>query len=196
MVRWYHAILTTYGFWLPNDPRGSWSDFVGASELDKFGPATTTNEKRSLAHDPHDVALRRAAKAALKYPPVRFDARQRVAIAAGFGQAVAEGGYLVHACCIGHDHSHLVVGRHERCVEHIARHLKSKATMAMTRAGLHPLARRRKSDGTIPTPWSESIWSVFINDDAQLEAAVRYVNRHPMKEGLQEQDSRFVVARR
>ena len=24
----YHLIYTTYGFWLPNDPRGSWSDFV------------------------------------------------------------------------------------------------------------------------------------------------------------------------
>ena len=193
MVRWYHAILTAYGFWLPNDPRGSWSDFVGAWELYKFGPATKTNEKRSLAHDPHDVALRRAAKAALKYPAVRFNARQRVAIGAGFGQAIAEGGYLVHACCIGHDHSHVVVGRHERSVEHVARHLKSKGTMAMTRAGIHPLARHRKSDGTVPTPWSESIWSVFINDEAQLEAAIRYVRRHPMKEGLPEQNWPFVV---
>ena len=25
-----HVIITAYGFWLPNDPRGSWSDFVGA----------------------------------------------------------------------------------------------------------------------------------------------------------------------
>ena len=33
MVRWYHLIISAYGFWLPNDPRGSWSDFVGAWEL-------------------------------------------------------------------------------------------------------------------------------------------------------------------
>jgi hypothetical protein len=94
MVRWYHAILTAYGFWLPNDLRGSWSDFVGAWELYKFGLATKTNEKRSLAHDPHDIALRRAAKAALKYPPVRFDARQRVAVGAGFGQQLPRVGTL------------------------------------------------------------------------------------------------------
>ena len=29
----YHLILTNYGFWLPNDPRGSWSEFVRAWEL-------------------------------------------------------------------------------------------------------------------------------------------------------------------
>src|SRR3954451_13876362 len=52
MVRWYHLIMTAYGFWLPNDPRGSWSHFVGAWEFYKFGPATKTTQKRSLAHDP------------------------------------------------------------------------------------------------------------------------------------------------
>ena len=54
MVRWYHLIMTAYGFWLPNDPRGSWSEFVASWELYKFGAATKTNEKRSLARDPHD----------------------------------------------------------------------------------------------------------------------------------------------
>jgi hypothetical protein len=64
----YHLIITTYGFWLPNDPRGSWSDFVRAWELFLFGgPATRTQERRSLARDPHDVArlLKGAATAQL-----------------------------------------------------------------------------------------------------------------------------------
>jgi len=53
----YHLIMTAYGFWLPNDPRGSWSDFVRAWELFLFGgPATRTTERRSLARDPHDIA--------------------------------------------------------------------------------------------------------------------------------------------
>src|SRR5918993_1348301 len=69
MVLWYHLIITAYGFWLPKHPRGSWPDFVGAWELYKFGPATKTNEKRSLVHDSHDVALCSAAKAAKNSPP-------------------------------------------------------------------------------------------------------------------------------
>ena len=194
MVRWYHLIMTAYGFWLPNDPRGSWSDFVGLWELCKFGPATKVSGKRSYAHDPHDVELRRAAKQALKYPPVRFDAAQRDAIAEGFARATGESGYLVHACCTGHDHAHLVTTRHERTIEEVAKHAKSRATMALTRAGLHPLNAHRTRQNTIPTPWAEGIWSVFINDVEQLRAAIAYVERHPMKEGLAPQRYPFITA--
>ena len=194
MVQWYHLIITAYGFWLPNDPRGSWSDLVGSWELYKFGPATTVTGKRSYAHDPHDVALRRAAKRALKYPVVRFDDAQRGAIAKGFAQAIAESGYLVHACCIGHDHAHLVTTRHERTIEQVAKHLKSRATMALTGAGLHPLKAHRTRQNTVPTPWAEGIWSVFINEVEQLRAAIGYVERHPRKEGLALQHYDFVGA--
>ena len=192
MVRWYHLIMTAYGFWLPNDPRGSWSEFVGSWELYKFGPATKVDGKRSLAHDRHNVAQRLAAKKSLKYPPVRFDETQRERIADGFARAIAEGFYGVHAACIGHDHAHLITSRHARTIEQVARHLKSKATMALSQASVHPLSAHRKPDGTIPTPWAEGIWSVFINDEAQLDAAIKYVERHPVKEGLAPQAWPFV----
>jgi hypothetical protein len=39
MVLAYHLIVTAYGFCLPINPRGSWSDFVWAWELRRFGPA-------------------------------------------------------------------------------------------------------------------------------------------------------------
>ena len=45
MILGYHLIITAYGFWLPNDPRGSWSDFVGAWELLRFGRATKTESR-------------------------------------------------------------------------------------------------------------------------------------------------------
>ena len=131
-----------------------------------------------------DRGARRAAKAALKYPAVRFDEDQRCLIGEGFEQAVREGRYDLHALCIGHDHAHAVVARHERDIKRIAGHLKSKATMALTRAGLHPLRAFRTPAGVIPSPWSEGVWSVFINDDPQLSAAIEYVRRHPMKQGL------------
>jgi REP element-mobilizing transposase RayT len=195
VIHWYHLIITGYGFWLPNDPRGSWSDVVGAWELYKFGGAATkTNERRSLAHDPHDAQLRRAAKALLKYPPVRFDARQRESIGVGFAQAIEEAKYRVKSLCIGHDHAHLIIGRHERSIEQIARHLKSKATMALTRAGIHPLRDHRKRDGSVPTPWSVGEWKVFINDVGQLMSAIAYVERHPGKEGLAPTTYPFIVA--
>jgi REP element-mobilizing transposase RayT len=191
MVRWYHLIISAYGFWLPNDPRGSWSDFVGAWELLKFGGPTKVNDKRSYAHDPHHRERRLDAKRSLKYPPVRFDPAQRTIIVEGFARAVEEGNYVVHACCIGYDHAHLVIARHSRTIERISGHFKSKSSMALRAAGCHPLACHPKGD-TIPSPWSDGSWSVFINDEAQARSAIDYVTRHPMKEGLTAQQWAFV----
>src|SRR4051812_14608983 len=42
MVKGYHAIFAGYGFWLPNEQRGSWSTEVWAPHLRQFGPATKT----------------------------------------------------------------------------------------------------------------------------------------------------------
>jgi len=60
MILAHHIIMTSYGFWLPNDPRGSWSDFVSSWELLRFGEATTVRTRRSPAHEPHhDVRMLR-----------------------------------------------------------------------------------------------------------------------------------------
>jgi hypothetical protein len=52
MVLGYHIILSAYGFWLPNDPRGSWSETIRVYELLQFGPATKVKTTRSVAHTP------------------------------------------------------------------------------------------------------------------------------------------------
>jgi len=194
MVIATHVIISAYGFWLPNDPRGSWSDFVGSWELQKFGPATKVTDQRNYAKAPHDVALRRAAKIALKYPPVRFNDAHRDAIAQGFARACTDGHYVCLACFIGHDHSHLILQRHARDPEIIAGHLKSHATRELTRHGIHPLNGHVGKRGGLPTPWSEGCWKVFIDDDSQLDTAIRYVERHPVKEGLKPQSWDFVAS--
>src|SRR3954469_14723165 len=94
----YHVIVTAYGFWLPNDPRGSWSDFVRAWELLRFGRATKTTERRSLAKDPHDVELRREAKKHLVRRAVRFSGRQARAIGRGFGKYCQRNGVVIYGC--------------------------------------------------------------------------------------------------
>ena len=93
----FHAIFGMYGFWLPNDPRGSWSKWIGSWELFRDGKATKVDTRRSLAHRPHDRQRRLAAKQTLKYPPVVLDGYQAKAIAIGFGRASAEHGFAIHA---------------------------------------------------------------------------------------------------
>ena len=53
-----HLVWGCYGFWLPNDPRGSWSTYVGSRAIfDAAGKATTVGGTRSYAKDRHDGAL-------------------------------------------------------------------------------------------------------------------------------------------
>src|SRR3954465_15787996 len=110
MIVAYHVSFSAYGMWLPNDPRGSWSEFVGSWELFLAGrKATKTTEARSLAHVPHDHAARLGAKLALKRPPVEFNGLQARAVGEGFAEYVRKSGLVVWACAIMTDHVHLVV---------------------------------------------------------------------------------------
>jgi hypothetical protein len=37
MILAFHSIFSMYGFWMPNDPRGSGSDYVAVWELVRYG---------------------------------------------------------------------------------------------------------------------------------------------------------------
>lgn len=192
MVIAYHLILSAYGFWLPNDERGSWSDFVRSYELYAFGPATKANTTRSVAHRSFDHARRDAMRRSLAFEPVRFTGEQALQIAAGFGEL----GYPVHACAIMPDHAHLVVGRHRITIEKMCDQLKARATSRLKRAGLHPFADRPYSGGRLPTPWARKGWWVFIDDTEHLRAAITYVENNPPKSGLKRQRWSFVTPAR
>lgn len=193
MIQAYHAIFTAYGFWLPNDPRGSWSDFVGSWELFRFGRATKTDTRRSVAAQPHDRALREAAKRSLKYAPVHFDGHQALCIARGFASAVSEYGYRVFACSILPEHVHVVVERCGRPIERIVAHLKAKATAQLNHDGCHPLASFTGRRGDAPTPWAAKCWKRFLETDEDICRAIRYVQQNPVKEAKPPQHWSFVV---
>jgi REP element-mobilizing transposase RayT len=194
MVRAYHAIFTAYGFWLPNDPRGSWSDFVRSWELLKHGRATKTSERRSLAGNPHDVAKRKSAKSSLRYPAVVFDGTQAMQCIQGFAAAIDRSGYTLHACSILPDHVHVVVRRHWQRIEQIVGQLKGEATKRLVQAGLHPLSEFVDANSSpLPSPRARKCWKVFLNSDGQIRRAIRYVEQNPVKDRKRPQRWSFVV---
>jgi REP element-mobilizing transposase RayT len=180
-----HVTFGAYGFWLPNDPRGSWSDFVRSAELVQFGKATKVDTPRSLAKDTHDVQLRRAAKKSLAHPPVRFTGAQALSIAQGFARAVAEGKYTVYACAILPVHCHLVIADHVRPIRMIVAHLKGRATMRLKEAGHY--------NWELESPWVRNCWRVFLNSPSHVVRAIRYVEENPVKEGKRKQTWSFVT---
>jgi REP element-mobilizing transposase RayT len=180
MVLAYHIIFCAYGFWLPNDPRGSWSDFVGAWELLRFGPATKTNTRRSVAGASHDWASRRAAKGALKYPPVSFDGMPARAVGRGFSLCK---NITILACSIMPEHVHLVIGRCAYPVETAVNQLKGRATKQLRAERICPAS----------DCWARGQWKVFLNSQRDIGRAIKYVEDNPAKEGLPPQRWSFVV---
>lgn len=194
MILGAHVILSTYGFWLPNDPRGSWSEFVGSWRLLQFGRATKVDTHRSVAAAPHDVSARLAAKKVLKYPPVVLSGLQARAIGRGFANYAAKTGIPVWACSILPDHTHLVLGRHDGSIEQAANFLKGESSRQLIAEGLHPLAAYRTPAGSYPKVWARGHWKVFLDSVADVERAIQYVENNPIKEGKPRQRWSFVTA--
>ena len=182
----YHVIFGAYGFWLPNDLLGSWSVFVASWELFRFGKATKTEARRSVAKVAHDRRLREEAKRALRYPPVEFTGRQALAVGRGFAHARTEGGYRIHACSILPEHVHLVIGRSDRAAERVVGHLKARVTVRLKTESLWP------EDGR--PVWARKGWKVFLDRLEDVRRAVAYVEANPEREGKRRQRWSFVEA--
>jgi REP element-mobilizing transposase RayT len=183
MVRGYHVILSVYGFWLPNDPRGSGSRQVRNPILAQFGPAQPVQTEKSVAHRPHDPKARAQPKRYLKYAPVVLNGAQALAVARGIAQAKGEAGYRIYACAILPQHLHLIVARHTRPVERIIAHMKAKATRRLKGDGLHP---------AVPHLWARGARHRFLRSDDQMRRAIDYVQQNPLKEGSPRQNWSFV----
>jgi len=191
MVHGYHAIFGAYGFWLPNDPRGSWSDFVGSWELYRFGSATKSIERKAELTSEEQTMLRRARQV-LKHDPVHFSGEQSLEIGHGFGQAVNKSGFTIWACSILPEHVHLVFGRHWFDAEQMVRLLKGAATKQLNATGLHPFAASPNPDGSVSGPWADGKWIVYLDSEEAIENAILYVEENPLKEGKPRQQWSFV----
>jgi REP element-mobilizing transposase RayT len=194
IVHAYHSIFSAYGFWLPNDPRGSYSDFVASWDLFLAGgKATKVSTTRSVAARPHDQQLRLKTKEALNFPPVQLTPAQIQTVADGFAVAVRKSGYVLHACAILPKHVHAVIARHKFDVERIVGHLKTEATMALVRAAHHPFQNLQRPGGRLVSCWGERGWNVYLESDADIRRAIDYVRQNLVRAGLPPQEWAFLT---
>ncbi|HMB95333.1 MAG TPA: hypothetical protein VKK61_04770 [Tepidisphaeraceae bacterium] len=193
MILASHVIITAYGFWLPNEERGSWSDFVRNWELLRFGKATKVETTRSVAHRPYDRELRRTMRNSLQYPPVKFTGKQALCIAMAFAEQIKKSGFMIYACAILPEHTHYVVGRHRYHVDQVTNLLKGAATRNLTRFGMHPMQDFVQSGKKLSSPWASGLWKVFLDSHADICRSIDYVNANPTKEGKKKQVWDFVT---
>jgi REP element-mobilizing transposase RayT len=187
----FHGIISAYGFWLPNDPRGSWSTWVGAWELFRYGPARKVSTRRSVAGRTHDRQRRYEAKRALKHEPARFTGAQARAVAQGFGQVAYDSGYTIHALAVMPEHLHVVAAARDRDPGQIIGHLKRGATDRLIADGIHPFDHG--AERIERSCWSDRAWKVYLDNIRDARRAIAYVEDNPRKEGLRRQRWSFVT---
>lgn len=193
MVIAYHVCFSTYGFWLPNDPRGSNSWEVRAEHLKPFGPATKVHTRKSVARAAHNYRARLAAKRALWFEPVVLTGVQAQAVGNGFGQYIRKSGLIVRACAILPTHVHLVIMRHRLSIEQVVNLLKGSATRCLRDRKLYPGGGAPDNGEYAQRLWGRGLRKVFINDLQHLDDEIQYVNNNPLKEGKPRQTWGFVT---
>jgi REP element-mobilizing transposase RayT len=190
----YHIIFGAYGFWLPNDPRGSFSTFVGLKTLFHFaGPATTTSSSRSLAHQPHDAVKRRAAKKLLPHRPVRWNAIQIRVVGRGFANYLKTHDCTIWACAVMRDHVHLVVGRLPMSAERFVIQLKEAAVKELLARECHPFQNERDAKGKLPKSFVRGQWIAYL-EPGDVGRSIEYVEKNPAQQGLPSQRWSFVTS--
>ncbi|MEX2138264.1 MAG: transposase [Pirellulales bacterium] len=176
MIIAYHAIFTTYGSWLPNDPRGSYSKDVYVREIALLGKG----HYGLVAPQPPPEMVSRflfVAAGQLKHPPYVLGAECRELVAAGFGNVVDRLQIPVIECAIMSNHVHVLVWRTKYRIEYIVNQLKGAATVQL---------------GAPYPPWTRKAWKIFLDKEDAVEACAAYVRENPMAAGLTAQHWDFV----
>lgn len=186
MVIAHHLILTGYGHWLPNDPRGSLSKDIRAGKLLPLGPIHYGRK----AVQPSRVELRSfhaQARDLLEHDVLWFDAAKRQAIAEAFAQVMDTRRYTCWACAILSNHAHLVIRKHRDKAETMHDELRRASAIRL----------RRSADIPDDHPvWSNDRYKKFLSTAEAVERTIRYVENNPVKEGVSSPALAFVRPRR
>jgi REP element-mobilizing transposase RayT len=177
----HHLIFTAYGWWLPNDPRGSGSQSIYTDVLKQLGELHFGRKRvQPIGHVIRDFYAKAAAL--LQHPLLTFDENARSEIATAFADVVETQRYTCYACVIMPDHVHVLMRKHRDSAEEMIEHLKDAS-----RARLAPAHRPAEH----PT-WGGGGWKVFLDHPDEVRRTIGYIRRNPLPLGLPEQHWLFV----
>jgi len=182
MVAGFHLVWTAYGWWLPNDPRGSWSDEIRVEAISELGEA---HYGRKL-DQPKSEELRRfyeKARDVLKHPLLTMTAEEIALAGASFEKVIAERKYTCYACAIMPDHVHLLIRKHRDHAETMLETLQNASRLELIqadrRAATHPV-------------WGGKGWKGFLFTAEDIRRTIRYIEQNPLKAGRPAQAWPFV----
>ena len=178
----YHLIWTAYGWWLPNDPRGSTSRRVASDVLAELGELHYGRRKiqppRRVVREFYD-----RAGEVLKFALLELSAADVQAVAEGFSDAIARERYTCYACAILPDHVHVLIRKHKHQAEQMIEVLQSASRLRLSTLGL------RTPDHPV---WATGGWKVFLDHPDAVRQRTHYIEQNPIKHRLPAQCWSFV----
>lgn len=184
MIIAYHLIWTAYGWWLPNDPRGSMSREIRVERIGELGPSHY-GRKRIQPPGRAIGAFYRNAGDVLKNPLLTIDEHDVAVVSRSFNEVISQRGYTCYACAIMPDHVHLVIRKHRDKGDEMISRFQSASAVALIGEGQRP------PDHPV---WGGPGWKVYLDLRRDVERTCEYVRQNPIKLRRPEQRWDFVIA--
>lgn len=183
MVIAHHLMWTAYGFWMPNDPRGSMSHEVRVERVAELGKLHYGRKQQQPS--PAELRhFREQAHAVLKHELLPFQCEDIEILAGGFADVVRQHTYTCYACAIMPDHVHMLIRKHRDKGEAMIEKFQEATRTALRQAS------RRPADHPV---WGGPGWNVFQRMPRQVAITVAYIRNNPVKMGRPLQEWPFVV---
>ena len=161
MDRYWFLTWTTYGQWLPGDPRGC------VTRVRNSGTPRIEHDQVGTPNDADIPELLKSAQIALKCPPVRLSSEQAAVLLTQFQETAAHRGWLLVAVGIMANHMHLVTGvPGDPDPEKILQTYKSYGSRSLNKSWTKPASE---------TWWTESGSRRKLKDEAAIYTTIEYI---------------------
>lgn len=179
----HHLIWTAYGWWLPNDPRGSMSRFVAFDPIRELGELHY-GRKRVQPASSEIRAFYDRARDTLTFDLLTFDEVAVETIANAFAHLIQSERYTCYACAIMSDHVHLLIRKHKHQAEQMIQNFQQASRSLLrtdgSRSVEHPV-------------WGGPGWKVFLDHPDDIRRTIRYIDDNPIKARQPKQHWNFVM---
>ena len=182
MIAGYHLIWTAYGWWLPNDPRGSTSHEIRVPAIVDLGEVHYGRK----AIQPSGRTIREfyeAARSRLKDALLTFSDAEIQTLGKSFADVMRRRNYTCYGCAILPDHVHLLIRKHRDQAETMIAALQDASRTSLqqlgTRAADHPV-------------WGGPGWKVYLETREDMQRTIAYIRKNRAQARRTEQNWPFV----
>ncbi len=183
MLIGHHIILTGYGHWLPNDPRGSMSREVFVPEIRSLGEAQYG--RKVVQPSREDLKkFSREAETKLWFPLLWWDSAERQALMQAFGKTILSHHLTCYSCAVLSNHVHILFRKHR---------MKAENMIGLLKTSGREMLREMKIAPTDHPVFNADSCHVYKNSVEEMQTCIRYIERNYQKHHLPKIPCNFIT---